>query len=93
MKTTMKTMTLAVALFAAMSATTPAQAEDSSGAAPLYISYQAMAQRIRNEINADLDRSNAELAKQVQQEAAAAAATAATADASQPKAQEGAFWM
>jgi hypothetical protein len=92
MKTTLKTMTLTAALFAALS-TAPAQAEDSNGAAPLYISYQVMAQRVRNEINADLDRNNAELAKQVQQEAAAAAATAATADASQPKTQEGAFWM
>lgn len=88
MKTTMKTLTLTAGLLAALSATAPAQAEDS-----LYIPYEAMATQVRKEINADLDARYAELAKQIQQEATAAMATSQTADATEPKQRDGAFWM
>jgi Skp family chaperone for outer membrane proteins len=88
MKTTMKKLTLTAGLFAALSATAPAQADDSA-----YIPYAALASQVRKEINAELDQRYAELAKQVQQDAAAAMATSQTADATEPKPRDGAFWM
>jgi len=91
MKTTMKT--LSAALVAALSATAPAQAEDSTTAG-LYVPYQLLAAQVRQDVAQDFDRRNAELGRQIRTETQATPATTADArEQLEPKNREGAFWM
>lgn len=90
MKTKTQKWFLGAAVAAAMVAGVPAQADDS-----LYLPAAVVARQVKQDIDAEIERSNAAMIEQVRRDAQTAISATASNDAGFQVVQkrEGAFWM